>query len=156
MAGGASLAALALAALLSACTAQAGPDTPVSSDDPPLPIAQPVGPTADCPISSSSDWTAWVNAMPGPQARPTLIVIGKVVVPSGGYRVTLVPGPVMEIHPPIQQVEVRAVPPAREGPPIVETFEVRAELAALPEYGAVQVRCGSRTLASLSDIVRAH
>ena len=33
----------------------------------------------DCPITSSSDWTAWVNAMPGPNAGPRLIVTGKVV-----------------------------------------------------------------------------
>ena len=37
----------------------------------------------DCGIVGSSDWTAWVNAMPGPNARPTLIVTGKVTVPSG-------------------------------------------------------------------------
>ena len=37
---------------------------------------------ATCPVVGASDWAAWVNAMPGPNARPTLIVTGKVTVPT--------------------------------------------------------------------------
>src|SRR5262245_10898640 len=36
-------------------------------------------PPPECTITASRDWTAWVNAMPGPGARgPALVVTGKV------------------------------------------------------------------------------
>jgi hypothetical protein len=148
-------------AILTACTngmANDGsrtPDMPVSSRDP-APQPQPQGPTRDCPISSSSDWAAWVNAMPGPNARPTLIVTGKVTLPSGGHRVSLHAGPVLELYPPIQQVLLKAVAPTGEGTPEAPTLEVRVELPALDTYGEVHVRCGNRTLATIRNIERAY
>ena len=59
---------------------------------PPSPGAYPGGPyqpqPPECPITASRDWTAWVNAMPGPGARgPALVVSGKVVTATGGYQV---------------------------------------------------------------------
>jgi hypothetical protein len=136
---------------------EAGPDTSVSSRDPaPRPQPQPLGPTRDCSISSSSDWTAGVNAMPGPNARATLIVTGKVTVPSGGHRLILRAGPVLELYPPIQRVELEAMPPAGEGTPEAPTIEVRGEFPALDTFGEVQVHCGNRLLASIRNIVRAQ
>ena len=45
----------------------------------------------ECLITSSREWTAWVNRMPGPGARPMLVVSGKVVAPTGGYQVAFDP-----------------------------------------------------------------
>jgi hypothetical protein len=147
--------AAGLLALAAACT---GPDDPVShAPGDPVPLPRQVRlPAPDCPILSSADWAAWVNAMPGPDARPKLIVIGRATVPTGGYRVTLEQGPLQEIHPPVQQMILRAQPPSAGATQAVVTHEVRAELPALDRYGSVTIRCGSSTLASITDVERAY
>jgi len=141
---------------LAACAVEPGPDRTVSSADPPSPtVAQPAGPTPDCPIAGSSGWQAWVNAMPGP-GRPKLIVVGKVQVPDEGYRVVLEAGPTREIHPPVQEAILRGtVPAVGAGTSLVE-HAVRLEMPALDSYGAVVVRCGARVLATIDEVIRAQ
>lgn len=145
----------AMLVLAAACTS---PDDAVSHavGDPVQPPRQVELPTRDCPILSSADWAAWVNAMPGPDARPKLIVTGRVTVPTGGYRVTLEQGPLQEIHPPVQQMILRARPPSGGATQALVTHEVRAELPALDRYGSVTIRCGSATLAGITDVQRAY
>ncbi|HYI43248.1 MAG TPA: hypothetical protein VD768_06470, partial [Sphingomicrobium sp.] len=53
---------------------------------------------AACPIHTS-DWAGWVNAMPGPNASPTLIVTGKATVPTGGFSFAWRDMRAMESHP---------------------------------------------------------
>lgn len=141
--------------LAAGCSA---PDDAVSHGpgDPMPPPRQVRLPTPDCRILSSTDWVAWVNAMPGPDARPKLIVTGRVTVPTGGYRVTLEQGPLQEIHPPVQQMMLRVQPPSGGATQAVVTHEVRAELPALDSYGSVTIRCGSSTLATITDVERAY
>ena len=131
-----SLLALALP-LAGACVAEPPPDN-----------------LRECPIVSSGDWRAWVNAMPGTQRR--LLVTGRVTVPTGGYRVRLELGAVQEIHPPIQQVELIAQPPSGGASQAIVTHDVRGEFKALPDDGAVTVRCGSATLAEIRPVPIAH
>lgn len=128
--------------LLGGCTAYG--DTPI-----------PTEPGPPCPITGSRDWTAWVNAMPGPNA-PRLIVTGKVTVPTGGYRVSLERGEVHELDPPIQQIMLEAAPPTGGAIQVVTEQEVRGEFPALDRYGAVIVRCGRDVIATISDIQRAY
>ena len=145
-------------ALLCACAQPSNmvsdPNRPVSSDDP-APPSRPDGPTAACPILESSEWAAWVNAMPGPD-RPTLIVTGKVTVPTGGWRLTLEAGPIQESYPAVQRVELRATPPSGAATQALVTHEVRGEFGYNQEIGAVAVRCGSRALATISSIEKAY
>lgn len=105
-----------------------------------------------CPVASTSDWKAWVNAMPGPNSQPTLIVTGNVTVPTGGYGVGLGLGPTLEMNPPIQQIILRVTPPTGGATQAVVEHEVRGEFPALPTYGAVEIRCGTERIAVLSDI----
>lgn len=132
-------------------SAATGPDTPVSSSDRVPHAAPPRGPTADCPIIDSSDWAAAVIGLP-PDSPDRLRVTGKVTVPSGGYHLNLQAGPVLEIHPPIQRIELAAVPPVGTATMAIETHDVRGEFPALSEYGEVQVHCGKRLLASIREI----
>ncbi|HWH21729.1 MAG TPA: hypothetical protein VNT25_00350 [Allosphingosinicella sp.] len=111
---------------------------------------------ASCPIIGSTDWRAWVNAMPGPNARPTLIVMGKVTVPTGGYRLGLSLGPVQESNPPVQRVHLNVTPPSGGATDALVTHEVRGEFPALAQYGAVTVHCGNRPIASISPVERAY
>ena len=132
--------ACALSLLLAACA--------------PVPAA-PVQ-TAACPIIGSSDWAAWVNAMPGPNARPTLIVTGKVIVPTGGYRFGWADMRVMESYPVQVAADLRATPPAGPATQAVVTHEVRGEWPISPPVGSMTVHCGDRVLARIAPVETAH
>jgi hypothetical protein len=141
--------------LAAGCSA---PDDPASyaAGDPVPPPAPTRLPSSDCPIIDSSGWTAWVNAMPGPGSRPTLIVTGRVTLPTGGYAPRLETGPVQEIHPPIQIMILDPNPSQGGATQAVVTHELRGEAPALEVYGSVVVRCGSTTLADIRDVERAY
>ena len=119
--------------------------------------AVPQQPTiAQCPIIGSSDWAAWVNAMPGPGARPTLIVTGKVTVPTGGYRVEWANFRVAESYPVQVFGELRVIPPSDGATQVVTTHEVRGEWPMDQPVGSVTIRCGNRLLARVSPVETAH
>ncbi len=134
------------------------PATPIG--DPSQP--PPKGPSAyppqkiGCPITSSSDWAAWVNAMPGPNARPTLIVTGKVTVPTGGYRFAWRDMRVMESYPVQISVELEAIPPSGGATQAVVTHDVRGQWSMSPPVGSLTIRCGGQTLAAISPVESAH
>ena len=104
-----------------------------------------------CPIAASEGWRAYVNAMPGPE-RPRLVVTGRVTVPTGGWRLGLARGPLREIHPPVQEVILEAEPPRGPASQAIVTQEVAGTFPALPQYGAVIVRCGGEVLAEISPV----
>ena len=130
--------------------ATADPDTPVSSDDPPVP-APPSGPTPECPVVTSGGWSAVVLGKP-PSMPDRLRVSGTVTLSDGGVTPRLEQGPVLEIHPPIQRLELvfeQSGGEPRDGP---REVAVRGEFAALAEYGAIDIRCGARSLATITDV----
>ena len=106
-----------------------------------------------CPIVGSSDWWAGVDAMPGPRSA-RLIVTGKVTAPTGGYRLALELGPVQELDPPVQQVNL--VVRSGGATDALVVHEVRGEFPALARYGGVTVRCGDRVLADIRNFGRAY
>ena len=110
----------------------------------------------ECGVTGSSDWAAWVNAMPGPNARPTLIVTGKVTVPTGGYRFAWRDMRVMESYPVQVVAELEAIPPSGAATQAVVTHEVRGQWPMSPPVGSVTIRCGERTLAAISPVQTAH
>jgi hypothetical protein len=109
-----------------------------------------------CPVTASSDWAAWVNAMPGPGRRPTLTVTGKVTVPTGGYRIEWAGFRVAESYPVQVFGELRAIPPDGAATQAVTTHEVRGEWPMSEPVGSVTVSCGNRTLARISPVETAH
>lgn len=122
---------------------------------PPPPSQGPAG-SMECGIIGSSDWAAWVNAMPGPNARPTLIVTGKVTVPTGGYRFEWRDMRVMESYPVQVAVELEAIPPAGAAAQAVVIHEVRGQWPISPPVGALTVRCGDTVLVRISPVETAH
>lgn len=145
----------ASAALLAGCAAY--PQAPY----PPYPPHPPQGghppmPADGCPAIASSDWAAWVNAMPGPSARPSLIVTGKVTVPTGGYRVEWGDVRVAESYPVQVFAELRLIPPSGPADQVVTTHDVRGQWPMSPPVGSVTVRCGNRVLARISPVETAH
>lgn len=129
------------------------PSAPVASGDPPQPPQpEPAGPSPDCPIVRSSTWHAHVSAMPGPEARPQLIVTGRVTVPSGGYTVSLRMGQVAESYPVQVTVYLDAVAPGGPATQALTTHEVRGSWPSEQRVGSVTVRCGNRSLARISPV----
>ncbi len=147
----------AVAANVEGNLAVADQDQSVSSDGPqPVPPPAPDGPTPDCPIVKSNDWQAHVDAMPGPNDNPQLIVSGRVIVPTGGYKLALRMGQVAESYPVQVTVYLDAAPPSGPATQALETHEVRGSWRSEERVGSVTVRCGSRVIARLSNIGTAH
>ncbi|MEO5774802.1 MAG: hypothetical protein ABIQ32_11890 [Sphingomicrobium sp.] len=135
--------------LVSACV-QPQPTAAPASAGP----AQPA--LASCPVSESSDWHAWINAMPGPNATPTLIVTGKAVVSSGGYSVGWGDPLVMESYPVQVSVELRPVRASEMHTQALVTKEVRGEWPMREPVGSVTITCGPKTLARISPVESAR
>ena len=108
-----------------------------------------------CPIVASSDWRAWVNAMPGPDRRPTLHVVGNVTVPSGDWTASFVGSRVMESYPVQVVVELDATSSGM-GIQVPVTREVRGSWPSEQAVGSVTVTCRGATLARISPVETAH
>ena len=107
---------------------------------------------AACPATRG--WVAWVNAMPGPNMVPTLIVEGEVDLPAGATAV-LEQGPLDRMMPPAQRLALRIAPAG--GDHAGGWRRVRAEVApAQANYRAVLIGCNGRTLAEITGITRAY
>jgi hypothetical protein len=131
------------------------PDRPISSDDPPAASPRDA-PSPDCPVIRSSGWRAHVNAMPGPNDNPRLIVSGQVTVPTGGYRVSLSMGQVAESYPVQVTVYLDATPPTGMASQALVTHDVRGNWPSEKRVGSVTVRCASRLLARIDNVGTAH
>ena len=125
----------------------------------PYPGNQPYQPAPpECLISSSRDWTAWINRMPGPNSGPMLVVTGKVVTPTGGYQVAF--DRYMQIrkgYPAQAFVTLNVASPG--GSPVSQalvTHEVRWEWPLREPVGSVVVSCGDKTLAEITRIQTAY
>ncbi len=95
--------------------------------------------------------------MPGPNARPALIVSGKVVTPTGGYRVAIDPDlRIAESYPVQVFVELRVTPPAGPATQALVTHELRWEWPADQPIGSVTVRCGEKHIARISPVQTAY
>lgn len=136
--------------LLPACDGNAPPANM------PYPPQTPAGPRGDCPILSSSDWGAWIDAMPGPNAQPKLVVTGQITVPTGGYQPVLQLEQVAESYPVQVFVRLHPNPPGGASTQAVVTQEVRGTWPMQPPVGSVAVRCGGQTLAHVSPVETAH
>lgn len=133
-----------------------GQPYPPTSPYPPQP-GYPPAPGADCPIAGSRDWTAFVNRMPGPDARPQLVVSGIVRTPTAGYRLAFDPHLILrESHPAHAVAVLRAFPPTGAAPPAIETHEVRWQWPLTQQIGSVEIVCGSQTLARISPVREAY
>jgi hypothetical protein len=111
-----------------------------------------------CHALSSADWSAHVERIPDHHNRPllkrTLIVTGKVTVPSDGYAVSLDVGPVERLDAPVQQILLRTTPPDTPTSQTPATLDVRGAFPALKRYGAVTIRCGDGVVAIIKPVPR--
>ena len=109
---------------------------------------------AACPATRG--WVAWVNAMPGPNMVPTLIVEGEVELPAG-TRAVLEQGPLDRMLPPAQRFALRIAPVNAGGDHAGGWRKVRAEVApAQTSYRAVLIGCNGQALAEITGVTRAY
>ena len=109
-----------------------------------------------CRSAAQGDWSAHVNAMPGPGARRTLIVMGSVGV-KPATRTTLRLSPqVMESDPPQYTVILDMSLPRRPTIDSRERRNVRGQWPVRGNVGGVHIRCGGRIVATVKDVVVAH
>ena len=94
--------------------------------------------------------------MPGPNARPTLIVTGKVTVPTGGYRIEWGDFRVAESYPVQIFADLRVIPPTQGVIQVEITHDVRGEWPLGEPVGSVTISCGDRVLARISPVETAH
>ena len=111
-------------------------------------------PAAACPVASS-DWNAWVNAMPGPGSSPKLIITGQVTAPTGGYSFGWSDFRVAESYPVQVFVNLTATPPAGPATQALVTQQVRGEWPLSPPIGSVTILCGGKALARISPVENA-
>lgn len=157
---------LALAAasgiILAACTPPADqspaaepPPVPAAEDD--LAVTPESSPAAECAVLDSRDWEAWIDRMPGPDASPTVHVIGKVDVRSGGYTFNWEVGPMDRSMTPALNLELIPVAPTEPATMAIATEEVHytGPLAG-SSYRSVTITCGGQTLGEIAEITDAH
>ncbi len=111
----------------------------------------------DCPVIASRDWTAWVNAMPGPGAEATLIVEGAVDMPTPGYVFSWEAGMADRSAIPTQRLHLTATPPDGMVAQVITTETVRYDGPAIAKnYSGVMVMCGGELLAEITEIMTAE
>lgn len=123
------------------------------NETPPAQAEPPPAPLASCPVIESSEWAAWVNAMPGPAATKQLIATGQVVLPTPGYTVTLTAGMADRSATPMQQLILTATPPTGMVTQVLTKVPVRYEGPAISmNYRAIRIMCGGQMLSEIADV----
>ena len=113
--------------------------------------------TASCPVLDSRNWSAWVNAMPGPDAKLTLHVTGEIDLPTPGYEVSWEEGMADRSMTPVQRLILTATPPDGMVAQVVTAETVAYEGPALVKtYKGVIVMCGGEPLAEINDVTIAE
>ena len=141
--------------LPAACLGLAGCQTMVPlAPPPPQPSTTPI--SQSCHTTESRDWQAWINAMPGPNAQPRLIVTGKFTAPSGGFSYRWGSIRVMESYPVQVSVELITIPPAGYASDALVEHEVRGEWPMTPPVGSLTISCGGRMLGRVSPVETVH
>lgn len=130
--------------------------TNAATDPAPAPVVE--APTASaCAVIANRNWTAHINAMPGPGAQRTLIVSGEVDLPTPGYTIATDLGPADRSATPVQQLIVNTTAPTGIVAQVVTPTPVRYEGPAIAQqYRAVRIMCGGQQLAEITDIVTAQ
>ncbi len=110
-----------------------------------------------CAVIDSRNWQAWVDAMPGPNATPTLHVTGEVDLPTPGYQITWRLGALDRMQPPGQRLIMETTPADGMVAQVITTVGVSyAGESAITDYREAIVVCGDEVLATIRDVTVAR
>ena len=109
-----------------------------------------------CKAISTRDWSAYVEVTPQgvlwDPDDPVLVVSGTVEVPSGGYDLSIQPGGLMQLDPPVQQVILRTAPPEGMATQAITEQQVTGSVPWDGRAKSVSIRCGDGTIAAIPVI----
>jgi hypothetical protein len=143
--------------LVAALALAACGQTNTTTEPAPTPAAEASAAAGNCAVVANRNWTAHINAMPGPNAQRTLIVTGEADLPTPGYTVALDLGPADRSAIPVQQLVINTTAPTGIVSQVVTPYPVRYEGPAIAQqYRAVRIMCGGQQLAEITDIVTAQ
>lgn len=131
--------------LLAGCATSPIAAPEVASDPPTFP------PPPPCPITSSTDWKAWVDARGWPDRAARLHVTGRVTLPWIGWRLYWKGKQVLQSTPVHVYVSLDAAPPSAGGSePDVEIASGNWPSEAV--VGSVTIICRDRQLARIATV----
>ncbi|MET0546948.1 MAG: hypothetical protein ABWZ40_11615 [Caulobacterales bacterium] len=148
------IALIMFAACLGAC------ESPKPDETAPPPLAaapeQPVA-EAKCAVIENKNWQAFIDKMPGVNAKPSLRVTGEIVLPTPGFTIALKEGRADRSAIPTQHLILELTPPTGQVMQALSTETVRYDGPAIAEkYTAVQIVCAGMQLAEITDIQTVH
>jgi hypothetical protein len=133
------------------------------SGDAPEPTPPPaVDQASDCPVIASRNWSAWIDAMPGPGPSPDsgglrLNIAGEIDLPSPGYTVEWREGPADRAQPPGLRMRLVITKPSGMVTQVVTPTPVKySGKSFAPAYRMIIVGCGDKALATITDIPTVH
>ncbi len=111
-----------------------------------------------CALRDPTNIQVWINAMPGMNDNPTLIVQFKAVAPTPGYSFDLKHIETMESMPPIFVYELIATAPSEPVTQAEIEADVRIEVPKLEysELAGLEIMCGGEPFISLDEVETAH
>jgi hypothetical protein len=111
---------------------------------------------SSCKALATRDWSAHVvidqpAVFPFPE-EALLVVSGTVQVPTGGYQVSIAPGSLVRLEPPVQQVILRTIAPEGMATQAITEQRVSGSVPYDSRAKSVSIRCGDGTIASIPVI----
>lgn len=141
------------ALIAAACTLASCATAPSEAETGPAPVYE----FSECPVIDSRGWTAYINAMPGPGAKPTLHISGEVDLPTPGFKVELIAGPADRMMPPGQRFSLAATKPEGMVAQVVTPTAVRySGPPTYEKYRSITIGCGGKVLAHIENIQTAY
>lgn len=111
---------------------------------------------SSCRAIATRDWSAYVETRPDAvlwdPEDPVLVVTGTVQVPTGGFDLSIQPGGLMQLQPPVQQVILRTVAPEGMATQAIVEERVSGSVPWDKRAKTVSIRCGDGTIASIPVI----
>jgi hypothetical protein len=111
---------------------------------------------SSCKALATRDWSAHVVVdkpakFPFPE-EALLVVSGTVQVPTGGFDLDILPGSLVRLEPPVQQVILRTTPPEGMATQAITEERVTGSVPWDSRARSVSIRCGDGTIASIPSI----
>jgi hypothetical protein len=111
---------------------------------------------SSCKALATRDWSAHVVVdKPAKFLFPEealLVVSGTVQVPTGGYEISIAPGSLVRLEPPVQQVILRTIAPEGMATQAITEQQVSGSVPYDSRAKSVSIRCGDGTIASIPVI----
>jgi hypothetical protein len=111
---------------------------------------------APCRALETRDWSAYVERTKEAKfvfpEEAVLVVSGTVQVPTGGFNLSIAPGSLVRLEPPVQQVILRTTAPEGMATQAITEERVTGSVPYDNRAKSVSIRCGDGTIASIPVI----